>query len=155
MPRMITEGSHIDFLEEVVEDLSIWAVDYIDIVVGTLSPDGRVFGMKKLNEQEQIVMYRTQLRGNPQAWEDWINERVNSIKELISKSGLGEDVIRAVHPYDVVERFAVKFSSRMERLMQEYEGNITTKQSPRPAAPPDDESEDMTDDAADSDTAVS
>lgn len=136
IPSLTNEGSYIDFLEDVIVDISEWAASYVEMVVNALAPDGRVFGMKKLTEREELALYREQLRGNPEAWSAWVEERVQSIKKLLSESGLGEDVFRATHPYDVVERFALKYSYRMERLIREYdEGAI--KQSLRPAVDSD------------------
>lgn len=141
LPYAKTKKTHVDFLEDVIADLSAWAVDYIDTVINAIAPDGRVFGMEKLSEKEELMLYRNQLRGNKEAWDAWRDERVNNVKELIAKSGLGEDVIRAVHPFDLVERYALKFSYRMERLMQEYD-NKALEQSPRPAVGEIDDSAD-------------
>ena len=115
-----TEASFIEDFEEVIEVAAQWGAKYVDEIVHILSPDGRALGMEKLSEKEAVARYMRELRGNPEAWANWIREKVSLIKGELTKAGLSEELILSVHPYDVAERFAIVYSARMENLVREY-----------------------------------
>jgi hypothetical protein len=117
------ETSLIENFDEVTEVVAQWGAKYVDEMVRVFSPDGRALGMEKLSEAEEIERYMRELRGNSEAWANWIREKVSLIKGELTKSGLSEEIILSVHPYDVAERFAIVYSSRMENLVREYNRN--------------------------------
>lgn len=112
--KVVKTGTFIDSLEEAVDEVAEWAANYVEEVVDTLAPDGRAFGMKKLSKEEELKLYVQDLRGNEEAWAEWIRDRVEKVKEMLAKSGLDEDAILQAHPYDIVQRNAIAYSSRME-----------------------------------------
>ena len=111
----------IDFIEDVAKEVSQWGVDYIDTVVNALAPDGRPFGMEELDEQEQVGNYLI-LRGDSGAWEQWIEQRALEFIQRLTDVGIAEDKIFATRPFDIAERFAIDYSTRMEAMLRDSNG---------------------------------
>ena len=110
--------SFIDLLEEVVEEASDWATEQVQVIVDLLAPDGRPFGMEEKSDEEQLAEYQ-QLRGQPEAWAQWIQERVDVVVGDLATSGVDPEKIAGIKPYAVVEAYALKYSARMEKLSGE------------------------------------
>ena len=106
----------VDDLERIVGLVSDWAVDTVNMVVEELSPDGRPFGMRQLTDHERLTEH-VELRGNPEAWENWINERVLQIIQTLEGSGIAPDRIAAIQPYDIMAAHAIDYSREMEQLI--------------------------------------
>ena len=119
----------IDGMEMVAEEVSAWGVEYVNRIVDSLSPDGRPFGMEQTSERDQLRLYARELRGNKDAWLNWIRQKTQFIQTVLS--GLPEDKILSVHPGDIALRFAYVYSHRMEQLLAEE----TKKAALRPTAP--------------------
>lgn len=134
-------NTFVDMLEEAVEEISDWGVKYVEEILDVLSPDGRAFGMEKLSEEDQLKLYAQELEGNEQAWADWINTRVEKIQELLAKSGLDENAILSVHPYDIVQRAAIVYSDKMRRRLKAEQDQQALKDEGRQfrTLPPEEE----------------
>lgn len=116
-----------------VQEVVDWTVAYVNFAYAELAPDGRPFGQEKLKPEDELHQYiygspmlpdGTQksppLRGNPQGWEQWMRDRVAKVQETMS--GMPADIIAAAHPWDIVQRYAYKYSARMERLFAIHYG---------------------------------
>ena len=112
--------SFIEFAEAVINDVAQWGAEYVQTVVAALMPDGRPFGQKKLNEQEQLDLYM-EIRSDPAKWDNWLDERIMRVQEQLQQSGLDQDTIAAVHPENLVASAALVYSIKMERLLDEEE----------------------------------
>ena len=119
----------IDGMEMIAEEVSEWGKEYVNRIVDSLSPDGRPFGMEQSSERDQLRLYVSQLRGNKDAWLNWVRSKTQFIQTVLS--GLPEDKILSVHPGDIALRFAYVYSHRMEQLLAEE----TKKAALRPTAP--------------------
>ena len=109
--------SYIDELEEVVDIVATWAYEVVEEVITAISPDGKPFGMKPKTQEEKIEEYLV-LRGNPEKWGQWITSNADFITKKLRESGVAEDKVLSVHPYDLAIRLAVKYSADMEPLVQ-------------------------------------
>jgi hypothetical protein len=105
--------SFVSGIENIVDVVADWAVDAIEQVVNILAPDGRPFGYEPVDEEDQIENY-LQLKGNPQAWTAFINERATKISQDLQTNGLQEDDILSVHPFDIAARYAMNYAAAME-----------------------------------------
>ena len=109
-------SSFIDELESISADVSDWGVEYINVVVKALSPDGRPFGMDELTEEEQVSDY-LEIRGNVDTWTQWITDRALNIVQRLTVAGISDEKIFTVKPYDIAEQMALAYSVRMEKVM--------------------------------------
>jgi hypothetical protein len=125
-------GTFIDLAEAMVEDVAHWAVDYVNDVVKLIAPDGRAFGKEKQTEREKMAEYM-KIRGNPQAWQSWIESVVTDISNKLTESGLSPELVASTHPYDIAFSFAVKYSKNMESLLVEEEEKVRERYAPSPA----------------------
>lgn len=137
---MTQATSFISHAEEIIDDVAHWGVEYINGVVDALSPDGRPFGMEKRTQRDQLRDYM-QLRGNHAAWGQWIEERAQRIRTLLQEARIDEEEINSVHPYSIVEAFAIQYSDRMERLLSREEARAR-EEAPSPFPLTEDEVED-------------
>lgn len=108
----------IDQTEDAVDDVSKWGAKMAKLVLAALSPDGRGFRQQKQSTQAQLKVYLEKFRGNDAAWEAWINERVEGIKQKLRDGGVPEDLIVQAIPYNRVAADAVAYSARMEKLLR-------------------------------------
>lgn len=108
--------SHMDTLEEVIEEVSDWAVEIIQDILNALMPDGRPF-MKYLPTEEDRLIEYYGLRNNPEAWTKWVAEQAANIIMELQDSGVDPEAINSVHPPDIAARFALIFSLEMEELI--------------------------------------
>lgn len=112
----MADGSFIDLLEETVDVVSDWAVDVISKVSKSLSPDGRPFNEVKKTKSEILTEYM-QIRGNPEAWVQWVDSKVLEIMTYLTSEGVDQEVLVGVHPYSIALSYAVDYSARMEKLL--------------------------------------
>lgn len=106
--------SFITDLQEVEEIVVDWAYDLIKTVVDTLSPDGQQYALLPQTPEERLGDY-LKLRGNSDAWSQWITSMVGEIMQRLHDAGLDEAQINSVHPWDIASRLAVHYSLEMEK----------------------------------------
>lgn len=111
----------ISELEEITEEVSDWAVDIIQDVVKALMPDGKPWGYVALSDEDQIQNYLA-LRGQPEAWIRFIGEQAAEITNKLTDAGLPPDKIAEAHPFDIASKFAIAYSSEMERELRKRSG---------------------------------
>ena len=106
----------IEDQEEVVPIVRDWAVGIINDAVVSLTKDGRPFGSDIMTPEQQMEEYM-KLRGNPEAYMKYIDSKARDLMNQLLKDGLDEESIASIHPYDIAIRFAIDWSSRMEKEM--------------------------------------
>lgn len=120
----------ISHAEEIIDDVAKGGVDYINTVVDAIAPDGRPFGMEQSTQRQQVRDY-LKIRGDHAAWNAWIEDRVNRIRTLLQEAGIQDPEINSVHPYSIVESFAIQYSDKMERLLSKEESRAR-EEAPSP-----------------------
>ena len=108
--------TYVDRVEQVVDEVADWAMAQIDAVTNALAPNERPFGMDKLSTEEQIAQY-LQLRGDSNAWAQFIQAKATEVIESLGASGISQEDIASVHPYEIVGSFLLKHSAEMEALI--------------------------------------
>lgn len=116
---MARKQTYIDVLEAVVEDVGKWGAQQVELVIQALAPDGRAFGDKKLTRREQLYVYMTKYRGRKEAWDEWIEQRVQRVMNELTQAGVPEQDALAIHPYNLAQVAALKYSIEMEKLLTE------------------------------------
>lgn len=116
----MSSPTFISHSEEIINDVAKYGVDYINAVVDAIAPDGRPFGMEQTSQKQQLREY-LKIRGNHAAWNQWIEDRVMRIRTILQEAGIQEPEINSVHPYSIVESFAIQYSDKMERLLSREE----------------------------------
>lgn len=111
----------IDSAEHIVDEVAEWGIEFVEKVVDSLAPDGRAYGMEKRSQKELVREYNESLRGNPDAWRQWIEERATRIVTLLQEQQVPEEEIVSVHPYSIAEKYAVAYSAQMERRLRKEE----------------------------------
>lgn len=109
--------TYLQELEDVVEEVSDWASSLVNEVTTALMPDGRPFQMPEASIDEQLSDY-VQLRGNPQAWIEWIGTQAGTITTKLQDAGISSDDIASVHPFDIAAKFAIHYSAEMETQLR-------------------------------------
>lgn len=123
----VPDDSFVDTVESMVDQLHEQAKDYVETMMNALMPDGRPFGMVKQTQKDQLRDYM-KLRGSAQAWTDWLNQKV---EQVITQAGnLPPDQVAQIAPYDIVYRFAINYSARMEDLLLAEQANHAAASSP-------------------------
>lgn len=100
-------------IERLIDDVVDFAEQYIDEITKALAPDGVGFGMKKMTPQERVAEYM-KLRGNPDAWAEWIGQRAGEIAARAEQS-LSPDRVAQVKPWDIAARLAIQYGVKMEK----------------------------------------
>lgn len=113
---MSRDTTFIDMTEAMIDDLSAAVEDYIDTIIDSLMPDGRPFGMEPGDINKELVEYM-QLRNNAAAWWDWMAIRVEHLTTRASQV-LSEEQLAKHHMWDIVARFAINYSAKMERELK-------------------------------------
>lgn len=108
--------SYLSTLEEVEELLTDWAVEIIEEVVNTLSPDGKPFAMEEQTVEEQIDEYLL-IRDDPNKMFNWMIKQYEFFAQKLSESGLDEAQVKQVHPHDVIIRLTAHYVDQMERRL--------------------------------------
>jgi len=106
-------STFVEDLEEVVEEVSSWAVDIVTTVTDLLASDGRPFGQENLTDEEQLTEYN-KLVGNSEAWESWILEKTILLAEGLLSKGINPEAIAAIKPTEIITAYAIEYSSSME-----------------------------------------
>jgi len=130
---MATYGD-IENWQALVDELVPELADLVELIAEAISPNGERWGMEKKTEHEMMMDYMENLRGNQDAWLNWIRQRVQGIQE--SLTGIDQKLALSVHPYNIAEAHAFAYSAKMERLWKK-EIEAAVKAAPResPAVP--------------------
>lgn len=113
-------GTYIDWLEELIEIVSDNAVATITDVLAVVAPDGRGLFMDAQTDEDQLEVYMG-LRGDPLAWGQYIMDGAMEMEQKLLEAGVPPDEISAVHPFDVVQKFAIQYSAEMEGKLAKSE----------------------------------
>ena len=108
--------TYVEDLERCVVEVSDWALEQIELVTSTLSPDGRPFGMEERSMEEQAGEY-INLEGNPAAWAQWITDKAQVIITRLEGVGIDPLDIQAIQPFKIATMIAMDYSSRMESYL--------------------------------------
>lgn len=114
----------IDDIERVEEMVVDWAVGVILDVTDLLMPDGRPYGMTLQPDELQIANY-LELQGNSEAWIVWLSTQIEGITQKLTESGLPQDEIVSVHPFNPAVVFALNYSAHMEELIGKKNGIVS------------------------------
>lgn len=106
--------SYITDLEDVIEEVSDWAVGVIDEIVSRLTLNGPGFEMMELPMEARLEEYG-KLRGNVQNWYTFMDDIARGIIEDLLNAGVPEDQISGIHPYNIAFRIAAQHSLDMEK----------------------------------------
>jgi len=103
-------------VEQVIDELSDWAVETILEIIDALMPDGKPFFREPMTPEEQLDEYYS-IRGNPEAWTKWVAEQAGAIIMELQDSGVNPEAIISVHPVDIAQKAAVQWSADMEDMI--------------------------------------
>jgi len=109
--------SYVDDMERAVEEVSDWALEQVELVLATLAPDGRPFGMEELPLEAQAADYMS-LVGDPSAWATWITDRAQVIITKLEGLSIDPMDIQAIRPFEIATLMAMDYSSRMEAYLR-------------------------------------
>ena len=109
--------SFVTDIEEVVEELSDWAVETVLEILDSITPDGKPFFKEPISVAEQLEEYMA-IRGNPEAWTKWMAEQAVTIILELQDSAVPPDMILSVHPVDISQKAAIAWSAEMEDKLQ-------------------------------------
>jgi len=110
-------STYMETLEDVAQEVSTWAVDIIKHVVEAVSPEGRPFDTELMSTEDQLNEYLN-IRGNPDAWLQWISIQELNITEQLFAAQVPEGEIALANPHKLAFAYALKYSSKMEKLLQ-------------------------------------
>ena len=110
--------------EEVIGEVSDWAVEAIQEVIKALMPDGKPFFKEARTEEDDWKEYLS-IRGNEEAWAKWVAEQAGAIIMELQDSGVEPDLIASVHPIDIAVSYAVAWSADMESKIQSGIGELS------------------------------
>ena len=133
----MTRYGDIENWEALVDELVPELVADVELIAEAISPNGARWGMEKRTEHEQLMDYMENLRGNTDAWLNWIRTRVQGIQE--SLAGVDPKLALSAHPYSIAEAHAFAYSARMEKLWKkEVEAAIEAadEDTAEPVTPP-------------------
>lgn len=114
---MSEKHSFAEITDQMIRELSNDVELYIETVISALMPDGRPLGMEERTQDEELLFYLG-LRGDASKWWNWIAERVEHFIALASER-LPPDKVEKLHPWDIVFRFALNYSAKMEQRLRQ------------------------------------
>ena len=118
--------SYIDKLELAEHMVADWAVEAVNRIYKILTPDGRPYGYTEQDMDGRLVDYMA-LRGNEQAWGQYILDSAQNIAQKLIDSGLDQATMLSVHPWDIAAKYAAEYSIEMEdelRRRAKKNGNL-------------------------------
>lgn len=127
----------IDNWEALVEELVPELVELVELMVEAISPNGARWGLEKKTEHEQMMDYMENLRGNVDAWLNWIRTRVLAIQDALK--GIDPQMALKAHPFHVAEAHAYAYSIKMENLWKKEVAaaqKAAEKETASPVTPP-------------------
>lgn len=111
-------------LESMQEDVARELFEDEQEIYRVLAPDGVPFGMQDnvLSDNDKIIQYVTQFRGNPQAQQIWIRNRVNASISQLDAAGISLDMAATedTRVYEAAMEAAIYYSYRMEGLLKTF-----------------------------------
>ena len=110
-------NTYITEIEQVVDEVSSWAVTQINDIVKALAPDGRAFGTQPKPTEQVLAEYRL-MRNDPMAWEAWGRQKALEITNSLLETGTSQDAIEALNPLNVASIMLLDYSSKMEILLE-------------------------------------
>ncbi len=108
--------SYIDELEAIKDEVAFWGLNTVNTVVGILSPNGRGFLEQPVSDEEKLQEYLT-VRGDEDAWREWINNVSGNITQQLLEKGLTPEEAQSANPTDIARAYAIKWSRDSERLI--------------------------------------
>lgn len=114
--------SFVKTIEEVIDELSDWAVETVLSMLESIMPDGRPFFQEPKTMDEQLEEYYA-VRGNPEAWAKWMAEQAVAIVMELQDSAVPPDMIMSVHPADIAQKVAIQWSADMETEIEKREAH--------------------------------
>jgi hypothetical protein len=122
------DKSFVQITEEMAEDIVESVALDIEWIIDSLMPDGRKFGQPKLTNAELLQEYMDSgMHDNPEACKNWIRTKVQELSFQLLQFGVPIEAINSVHPYDIIERAAIIYSAKMEKLLERRVKNLTDK----------------------------
>lgn len=120
-----------DETEDAIDSVVKGMADDIEFIIDSFIPDGRMFRQQPMSEDEQLEQYLAEgLHDNVDAALNWIRTRVVQLTQELQKYGVPPEMVAQVHPYNIVETAAIKFSARMEKLLRERDGGMGAAGAP-------------------------
>lgn len=111
----------IDEMEELAQLAANDLYEEYNDILDTLAPDGRAWGLEKRTTREQVAEYvALGLHDNEQSWIEWMNQRVAEIAK--ATADLDPQSVAAIHPWDIVVRYALDLASKMEAELERETG---------------------------------
>lgn len=107
------DGTFIDQIETVVDEVSAWGYQVIKDVLEVLRPDGRGYGQEKVDIEDQLANYRL-MRNDLNAWTVWINLKSTELQNILVNSGVQPDTIAAIDHVAIASAYALAYSEKME-----------------------------------------
>lgn len=117
--------SYIEVLEDVALEVSQWAEEFTDNIIEAVSPDKRPFDSVPTSETDDLNKY-LEIRGNPNAWIQWIGLQEYSITNQLYSAQVPDDEIALISPRKLAEAYALAYSAKMEKLLVKKLSNEPT-----------------------------
>ena len=114
--------SYIDKLEQAEIMVADWAVKVISRIRDILTPNGRPYGYTEQTMDERLIEYIS-LRGNPEAWGEYILANAQAIGKKLIDNGLDQETMLSVHPWDIAAKYAAEYSIEMETELRKRASN--------------------------------
>jgi hypothetical protein len=133
----MTKAGDIEYWDALVAELVPELTQLVGIIADAISPNGARWGLEKKPLHDQLMEYMGNLRGNPDAWMNWIRTRVKAIEDTLQ--GIDPKLVTGVHPYSIAEAHAYAYSVKMERLWKkeiEAATEAAGKEVAEPTTPP-------------------
>lgn len=103
----------IDDIEKVVEEVSNWAVEAINLITRTLAPDGRGFLQVEIPTEQKLDEYR-KFRNDINANLVFISQKTLEIQNFLLNAGVPQDMVAALDLKKIAQGLLLKYSSDME-----------------------------------------
>lgn len=113
--------SFVKAIEEVIDELSDWAVETVLKLLDEIMPDGKPFFKEPMTIEEELEEYYG-VRGDPEAWTKWMAQQTVDIILELQDSAVPPDMILSVHPADIAQKTAVEWSANMEQEIEKRNG---------------------------------
>lgn len=116
----------VDFTEEMIAEVVSELADDVELVMEVLSPDGRPYGQKEMDDEAKVAKYVQDYRGQPEAWANLARTQVQQAQQQLQQMGLPPDKIMAAHLHNEVLARAFAYSFEMEQLIKKQEESATS-----------------------------
>lgn len=109
--------SFVTEIEEVIDELSDWVVETVLEIIDAIMPDGKPFFRELKTPEEELQEYAA-IRGNQEAWVNWLAERTGDLILELQDSAVSPEAIISVHPVDIIQKSALAWSASMEDMIK-------------------------------------